>query len=95
MPFETLALSASLVIWLTLYAIHLFYDVETTFFDATSTPSVVLVLRVVQADALSANTQMDGDVSHGNGFWSAMHTWRVEWQLPQSDTEQGLGYLRW
>lgn len=38
---------------------------------------------------------MDGNTDHGNGFWSAMHTWRVEWQLPQSDVEEGLGYLRW
>jgi hypothetical protein len=38
---------------------------------------------------------MDGDVGHGNGFWSAMHVWRVEWQLPQSDLAAGVGYLRW
>lgn len=52
-------------------------------------------LRSYQADALSGNTQMDGNVGHGNGFWSEMHTWRVEWQLPASDGSKGLGYLRW
>mmetsp|Transcript_37202 Transcript_37202/g.100575 ORF Transcript_37202/g.100575 Transcript_37202/m.100575 type:complete len:675 (-) Transcript_37202:82-2106(-) len=41
-----------------------------------------------QSDAISANTQLTHEM------WSSMQTYKVEWQLPESDPE-GQGYIRW
>ena len=42
-----------------------------------------------QSDALSGNTQMNA------AEWDAWHTFRLEWETPESDPARTGGYLRW
>lgn len=42
-----------------------------------------------QTDALSGNTQMWGDT------WQEYHTWRLEWQAPESDVSGQGGFVKW
>ena len=44
--------------------------------------------RAGPANSASANTQLTHEM------WSSMQTYKVEWQLPESDPE-GQGYIRW